>query len=1407
MIHQIYCTHCTYGTSVLDQREGELADRVLGYSTRAASLTDRNELRGYYRQIERFLSYYLPVDTPPEEKPRLDAAGAPRRLFVCPAAMDSLQMVGQVSYRSTDTAGRVGSYFAHVLFASREPGGTTGAAWSPLEALRLWQAPWADRDSNDLPFVLPTLDRLDDLWAAARPALDDNLVLSFLNCPAGEPYDDPAQVIPPRWSGMPIDARVDLVVHALQGFLKLGSHPRRGSVILVAEPGMAALVFYCVARLLPGELLDRVSFSTFEPTPERMTMTLAATTFYDPDTSDVRPDLYRRGGLVLNTYTGKMSEGGPPSGNYARFIVERLLAEGWTTVDRLLESFQEAGAKRPEDLEELVATHKSVSRVLSAEALDDGAWRGSSVAANYLRREVRHQLAQSGPEWPELRQVAGSPNHLLVLELVAGEAAPADLHGPAQFLLSHLPPEKFPELLASPRVAPSAKVDALQYYVTRNGRLPDGCETLWADETHAIRATGDHRPLVERLCARLPEAVLLPLYDSVAEGHRKGRFLALLRASRSESRNQAVLKRLVLRHLNELDDAEFIETIVEHREALRASIAAPEPALAERLVRLLYELPSHPKHFQKWLAALELWVAYFPEPDEAERRLADWRTIRQTLESLRDEAKPASTGRAAWLKNKFKPAAPRDLRSLAEALGRAMRRRPSELEDIDQAIQRAIISPDQVQKRLQVLARITGLPMPTGASTAAAAPGPKGGAATEPAQLAAQQDQMQAMLRAFEQRALAYADDDRGSRRQTALRHLGMEIVRRPDFLPAPFWTQLGTFFEYGDWSEGGSLSRGRKGRRKAAPAGKGTRRKKKLPNHFLVGVGTAAAILAIGLGAEIVRYARRGAAPSRDPQEVAQNSVAQNSVSSEPPSKNSQPPHKSAATAEIHDRPVTKSAASPSEKPTGKPPKSMEVTPESSKGQTPAASGDEGSKPNAPDKVADKPETGLAPANEKPPANAPASEPPAPTDDTGSPTRGAGEPSDDADPPPDGNEVAPQTADQSEGPPSITASLPSASIPRFQGNAHDYAAMLIWSWDAPPKGAKLVLCGLDLVNRHLNRPGKIDATNTDDGLDVTLVRAADGARVPLAKLRVTKEGLSFQWAEGADEARPVRDYQEPLRRCAVKVQSNEQLLCIALSQPSEVRPLELSSLAATLGQEALKQAIFPPWTDEELMLGPGRINFKDGAAVRFGQAGDAGPPYRIQHEQSPGNMAGLQSAQVDWSRDAGRWRVEIGPDDPEHSQKKTRIEDNKRLLLNISNWSRPIKKKVGGPVPLDPKRRASWDGRVAQLAKAVAREPVPKLPASGDAKSLNGYWQEVGFLLNDAERKAIDLEGENKRIENELRRRQPKDLWGPLRANAVSISAIVYRRVEADVQAEYLIMGDPAPPRLGESFNQENDE
>src|SRR5947208_14012580 len=99
-IQQIYCTHCTFGTSALERKQGELTNRVLGYSARAGSLPP-SELRNYYRQIERYLQYYLPRDIPADEKLRRTAADTPHRLL-CNRVKNGLQLVGQVCYRQMD---------------------------------------------------------------------------------------------------------------------------------------------------------------------------------------------------------------------------------------------------------------------------------------------------------------------------------------------------------------------------------------------------------------------------------------------------------------------------------------------------------------------------------------------------------------------------------------------------------------------------------------------------------------------------------------------------------------------------------------------------------------------------------------------------------------------------------------------------------------------------------------------------------------------------------------------------------------------------------------------------------------------------------------------------------------------------------------------------------------------------------------------------------------------------------------------------------------------------------------------------------------------------------------------------------------------------------------------------------
>ena len=93
-IHQVYCTHCTYGTSALQRREGPAGLETAGWDARAGSLRG-NELRKLYDQLGPYKYYDLPSDAARDlsDHLRFTAATAPRRLAYYPAcAGRSLRM-------------------------------------------------------------------------------------------------------------------------------------------------------------------------------------------------------------------------------------------------------------------------------------------------------------------------------------------------------------------------------------------------------------------------------------------------------------------------------------------------------------------------------------------------------------------------------------------------------------------------------------------------------------------------------------------------------------------------------------------------------------------------------------------------------------------------------------------------------------------------------------------------------------------------------------------------------------------------------------------------------------------------------------------------------------------------------------------------------------------------------------------------------------------------------------------------------------------------------------------------------------------------------------------------------------------------------------------------------------------
>lgn len=389
---RLYCTHCTFGSSALETGSAENAAKVLGYSVRASSLpaSERGRLRQVFRSIERLLSYDLPRDATPADKESLDASSAPRRLIFLPLLGDC-QVVGQVSYRSHDTAGRPGSYFADMIVSKidvRQPDN----AWSPLDCLRLWGTGydnisrrdwWCDSEDGlpegsggDDGVPLPAVASLADVWQGSSGALVSDAVLQeFLRDDAAfnADHDASAGLIPPRWRQIPIAQRQELFARLLQATISVVDRGR-DTVTIAAEPSLAAVLFYGVCRVLPPTLIRHsrdhqgLSFSTFEPFPERPMTSLVATTFLHGSPGvDLPAEVYQRG-FACNTFVdgfryGRVAE----PGAFAQRIMTLLTApggEGFVAIDGLLAAIGSLPRVSSQSLDGLIRIDDFVVRYL-----------------------------------------------------------------------------------------------------------------------------------------------------------------------------------------------------------------------------------------------------------------------------------------------------------------------------------------------------------------------------------------------------------------------------------------------------------------------------------------------------------------------------------------------------------------------------------------------------------------------------------------------------------------------------------------------------------------------------------------------------------------------------------------------------------------------------------------------------------------------------------------------------------------------------------------------------------------------------------------------------------------------------------------------------------------------------------
>ena len=280
MIDHLLCTHCTYGSSRLaEARTDEEKARVLGYSVRESSIADSARLREAFRAVERLLSYELPAGTPAEMKRKHSADSAPKRYVFMPE-MNGQQILAHVAYRPEDTAGRLGSYFAHLLC---EP---TTKPWSPLTCLKAWglsdpagTAGWCGQDRAEFQPLMP-IETIDAWASTAGGWVNDKAVVRFLKHGdvGADSHGQPR--IPSRWStAVKGPQRLALLKQIVQAVLDQKTSP---AVILVAEQNVAAILFYAAIRLLPEICRQGIGFSLYEPDPTRVPVRLVASTTFSP---------------------------------------------------------------------------------------------------------------------------------------------------------------------------------------------------------------------------------------------------------------------------------------------------------------------------------------------------------------------------------------------------------------------------------------------------------------------------------------------------------------------------------------------------------------------------------------------------------------------------------------------------------------------------------------------------------------------------------------------------------------------------------------------------------------------------------------------------------------------------------------------------------------------------------------------------------------------------------------------------------------------------------------------------------------------------------------------------------------------------------------------------------------------
>jgi hypothetical protein len=626
-IQQLYCTHCTYGTSALHRHTGAIQNQVFEYSTRAGSVP-QPQSHEVFQKIESLLYFHLPGDTPGAEWLNYHAGNTPWQRMLYFPAINGQQLFTRICYRTTDTRGRPGSYFAHVLLSE-----AAAPAITALDALRMWGAAdfWVSADRAEFDFELKPLSRLSE-QPGYEGSVRDEVLWSFLTtAPGGEfcdhPAGDPRSVIPARWRQTPVEVRQTLVRNLVHGALEL-DFARQERMVVAVEPALAALLFYGLLRLLPPRgVADQLSFSTFESHLDRPLAMLTASAFFRPEAAELLPEIYRGRGYVQNTWQRH-----PPrkfqneKAGYPARAMSALLQQGWKALDELRGDLAGSKAATSADYEDALRAAEEVEQLV---ALDPKVLRHYSLpeaasSRRYAQRILAKRLAAASRDvWRAIAMNSGV--YLHVLDLVGSDPRLTGAEAATAGLLRALPTEpkirnRFLEL---PGLAVVYKQRWLKAFFNHYRKLPLDLPALWSADM--LQPEGALAGVVEQLSS----AELLELGSHVP-ANRLGEFVGLIaRACEQDATKREALTQLA-QHLG--NDA-VAALLAYHSAAVLSHLPPPQSALASRLQELLKKLTQQPPdRLLIHLTGLNRGLPYLPE--DSRKRVRAWSGVKSRLEAL-----------------------------------------------------------------------------------------------------------------------------------------------------------------------------------------------------------------------------------------------------------------------------------------------------------------------------------------------------------------------------------------------------------------------------------------------------------------------------------------------------------------------------------------------------------------------------------------------------------------------------------------------------------------------------------------------------------------------------------------------------------------------------------------------------